>query len=160
MINERNLPNSISEQIEDLKQKNLELERLRKRLDELPNNAEIPHIEELKEANSASIGAMVIRAATEKVLRRLCEHNQINLHPNKKYSLINYLHMLKGQEFHIEPQIEVYLEDIRNTGNNAAHNFNILWDDFIVVLGRFCDVIEWYSEIVSKPQQKVVEIDQ
>jgi len=148
LVDDRTSSSSISEQIENLKQKNEELELLRNRLEEYPKISDInSHIDELRQTNSATIGAMIVRAATESLLKKACENEKITLHANGKHTIYNlkqkYIAATTGG---LDPTIDSYLELIRNTGNNANHNFNIPWNDFIFMLRKFCLVIEWYSD--------------
>jgi hypothetical protein len=96
-------------------------------------------------ATSPSSGVIAIRASTEQLMKKACENIGIIFETNKKRSLTNFI-QLYGREHHIDSKVQTYLKDITEQGNRAAHDFNLDWNDFMIVFDRFCYTVQWYSD--------------
>ena len=98
---------------------------------------------------SPSLGAIAIRVSTEAIMRSVCDIIGINSKPNAKATLVTYVNQYKTK-VELDSKIDSYLENIRIMGNRAAHDFNVDWDEFKVILNQFCEIVSWYSTIVPK----------
>lgn len=98
---------------------------------------------------SPSLGAIAIRVSTETIMKNACGSVGVKSKLNAKKTLISYVHQYKTMA-KLDSKVESYLENIRMMGNRAAHDFNVDWDEFKVILNQFCEVVNWYSTIVPK----------
>ena len=98
---------------------------------------------------SPSLGAIAIRVSTETIMKNACESIGVKSKLNAKKTLISYVHQYKTKA-KLDSKIESYLENIRMMGNRAAHDFNVDWNEFKVILNQFCEVVNWYSTILPK----------
>jgi hypothetical protein len=105
----------------------------------------IASTKDIFQAPSASIGVIAIRASTEILMKKACENIGVTWKPNAKPTLDSFIHKFNSKRT-IDSRTRTYLDDIRNMGNRASHDFNIDQNEFIITLQRFCDVVEWYSE--------------
>jgi len=132
--------------VKESKETDSKLIEMREKL-ELHENiiSSIVSAEDIFRAPSASIGVIAIRASTEILMRKACENVGVTWKPNAKPTLDSFIHQFNSQKS-IDSRTRSYLDDIRNMGNRASHDFNIDQKEFIITLQRFCDVVEWYSE--------------
>ena len=96
-------------------------------------------------APSPSLGVLAIRVSTEKLMKRGCEVVGVKMRSNARPTLDTYINSFQTKQ-KLDSKILSYLEDIRNMGNRAGHDFNLEWDEFMVTLNRFCEIVAWYSE--------------
>jgi hypothetical protein len=127
-----------------------ELEAIKERLleHELLLSA-IASFNDILSVPSPSLGAIAIRVSTETIMKNACESIGVKSKLNAKKTLISYVHQYKTKA-KLDSKIESYLENIRMMGNRAAHDFNVDWDEFKVILNQFCEVVNWYSTILPK----------
>jgi hypothetical protein len=109
----------------------------------------IASFDDILSVPSPSLGAIAIRVSTETIMKNACESIGVKSKLNAKKTLISYVHQYKTKE-KLDSKIESYLENIRMMGNRAAHDFNVDWDEFKVILNQFCEVVNWYSTILPK----------
>ena len=127
-----------------------ELEKIRARLleHELLLST-IASFNDILSVPSPSLGAIAIRVSTETIMKNACESVGVKSKLNAKKTLISYVHQYKTKA-KLDSKIESYLENIRMMGNRAAHDFNVDWNEFKVILNQFCEVVNWYSTILPK----------
>ena len=109
----------------------------------------IASFDDILSVPSPSLGAIAIRVSTETIMKNACESIGVKSKLNAKKTLISYVHQYKTKA-KLDSKIESYLENIRMMGNRAAHDFNVDWDEFKVILNQFCEVVNWYSTILPK----------
>jgi hypothetical protein len=122
-----------------------ELEEIRERL--LRHETIISSIvsaNDIFEAPSPSLGVLAIRVSTETIMRHACDNIGITWKPNARPTLDSYVQSY-GSKQELDSRIRSYLENIREMGNRAAHDFNLDWDEFRVTLNQFCEIVSWYS---------------
>jgi hypothetical protein len=96
------------------------------------------------EAPSPSLGVLAIRVSTETIMRHACDNVGITWKPNARPTLESYVQRYGSQQ-ELDSRTRSYLENIREMGNRAAHDFNLDWDEFKVALNQFCEIVGWYS---------------
>ena len=96
------------------------------------------------EAPSPSLGVLAIRVSTETIMRHACDNIGITWKPNARPTLESYVQRY-GSKQELDSRTRSYLENIREMGNRAAHDFNLDWDEFRVALNQFCEIVGWYS---------------
>ena len=101
-------------------------------------------------APSASLGVIAIRVSTETIMKHTCEDIGITWKPNARPTLDSYLTRY-GQQKAIDSRIRSNIENIRLMGNRAAHDFNLDWDEFMITLKQFCEIVGWYSTTIEHP---------
>ena len=109
----------------------------------------IASFDDILSVPSPSLGAIAIRVSTETIMKNACESIGVKSKLNAKKTLISYVHQYKTKA-KLDSKIESYLENIRMMGNRAAHDFNVDWDEFKVILNQFCEIVNWYSTILPK----------
>ncbi|MDA1131502.1 MAG: DUF4145 domain-containing protein [archaeon] len=109
----------------------------------------IASFDDILSVPSPSLGAIAIRVSTETIMKNACESIGVKSKLNAKKTLISYVHQYKTKA-KLDSKIESYLENIRMMGNRAAHDFNVDWDEFKIILNQFCEVVNWYSTILPK----------
>ena len=109
-----------------------------------------PKIEKLRINQSAVFGAIIVRSATEELMKQVCIDAGVKWkNPNKKQNLNDYLQVAISRDVNLDSNIIKYVNYIRETGNTAAHDLNVIWRDFKQCLEYFCDIVEWYSSITK-----------
>ncbi|MAH90228.1 MAG: hypothetical protein CMA11_00495 [Euryarchaeota archaeon] len=97
------------------------------------------------EAPSPSLGVLAIRVSTETIMRHACDNIGITWKPNARPTLESYVQRY-GSKQELDSRIRSYLENIREMGNRAAHDFNLDWGEFKISLDQFCEIVSWYSD--------------
>ena len=116
--------------------------------DQIPGVA--PKIDELRKNQSAVFGAIIVRSATEELMKQVCIDAGVKWkNPNKKQNLNDYLQVAISRDVNLDSNIIKYVNYIRETGNTAAHDLNVIWRDFKQCLEYFCDIVEWYASITK-----------
>jgi hypothetical protein len=95
-------------------------------------------------APSPSLGVLAIRVSTETIMRHACDNVGIVWKPNARPTLESYVQKY-GSQKELDSRTRSYLENIREMGNRAAHDFNLDWDEFKIALNQFCEIVGWYS---------------
>ena len=93
------------------------------------------------------MGVIALRVSTESIMRDLCKRNGVTWKTNARPTLKNYIHSL-NQKIEIDSKIMSKLDSILSLGNRAAHSFNLDSEEFLEVLKKFCDIVDWYSELM------------
>lgn len=139
-----NLSESIDEKILNLEGLKKELKDLKARLDAYEISFIKHHLDTLRETNSTTIGAIMVTTAAERLLRKIAGVENVKL--SKKDTLFNLAQKLqKVTEF--GSKIGLYLEEIRTTGNPAKHGLEeIEWKEYLIMLERFCEIVDWFGE--------------
>lgn len=100
---------------------------------------------EIFTSNSPSLIVIAIGATTENLMKRACDSMGITRKKNARPTLQTFIHEYQTKAKMADKNIS-QLNLIREYRNRATHNFNIDWDESMIVMKQFTNFVEWYAE--------------
>ena len=127
--------------------KQVELEHIKTKLEQHDKIlSEIISAESIFTAPSASMGVLAVRISTEAIMKNACDIKGATWKKNARPTLTSYLQRYRSIES-IDSKIESNINNIIQLGNRAAHDFNLEWQEFYLVVKQFSEIVTWYSSI-------------
>lgn len=132
---------------EAIEDKQVELERIKTKLEQHEKIlSEIISADSIFTAPSASMGVLAVRISTEAIMKNACDIKGATWKKNARPTLSSYLQRYRSIES-IDSKIESNVNNIIQLGNRAAHDFNLDWQEFYLVVNQFSEIVTWYSSI-------------
>ena len=79
-------------------------------------------------------------------MKNACDIKGATWKKNARPTLTSYLQRYRSIES-IDSKIESNINNIIQLGNRAAHDFNLDWQEFYLVVNQFSEIVTWYSSI-------------
>lgn len=108
-------------------------------------------------STSPTFIVIAIGATTEKLMHIACDDLGISRKKNARPTLNSYVSEYQTKQ-RLELKVLHQLDLIKNFRNRAAHQFNIEWDESLIVLNEFCKFVEWYAQHHQKNLANVEKV--